>query len=112
MRAYLEARTLLSVSTDDALSGHGCISGSSLLYVVLLQVLTGLGMSAVAPALSPPCPPNYLPVQLDGKVLGHFPSFLLPAAVQRLRAIKAAKLAAEEMPPSDATYTELQVGSW
>lgn len=57
------------------------------------QVLTALGMSPAAPALSPPPPPDYLCVQLDGRVVGHVRSGAAAAAlVARLRAIKASAL--------------------
>lgn len=57
------------------------------------QVLTGLGMLPSAPALAPPPPPDYLAVQLDGRVVGHVRSGGPAAAlVARLRAIKAAAL--------------------
>lgn len=57
------------------------------------QVLTGLGMLPSAPALAPPPPPDYLAVQLDGRVVGHVRSGGPAAAlVARLRAIKAATL--------------------
>ena len=37
----------------------------------LMQVLATLGMTPCAPALTPPSPPTYLPVLVDGKVAGH-----------------------------------------
>ncbi|KAG2440977.1 hypothetical protein HXX76_003830 [Chlamydomonas incerta] len=63
----------------------------------IMQVLTSLGMSPASPALSPPPPPEYLCVQLDGRVVGHVRSGAAAAAlVARLRAIKAIALEAYE----------------
>ena len=56
----------------------------------ILQVLASLGMTPISPALTPPPPPAYLPVMLDGKVVGHIRSSSAATIVSRLRAIKAA----------------------
>ena len=73
------------------------------------QVLAGLGMTPVAPAMTPPRPPTYLTVMLDGKVVGHVRSIAAPALVTRMRHIKAAKLAEEESSPVGATTIMLDV---
>ncbi|KXZ56278.1 hypothetical protein GPECTOR_1g243 [Gonium pectorale] len=61
--------------------------------LAIMTVLSGLGLVPAAPVLSPPPPPEYLPVMLDGRVAGHVRSGP-PAAglVARLRQIKAAVL--------------------
>ncbi|PNW80548.1 hypothetical protein CHLRE_07g322176v5 [Chlamydomonas reinhardtii] len=72
-------------------------SNEELTSLGIMQVLTALGMSPAAPALSPPPPPDYLCVQLDGRVVGHVRSGAAAAAlVARLRAIKASALEAYE----------------
>lgn len=60
------------------------------------RVLGALGMLPVAPLLPAPPEPGHLPVQLDGRVVGHVRSSIAPAMVAHLRAIKASALAAEE----------------
>ena len=74
-----------------------------------LQVLAGLGMTPMAPAMTPPRPPTYITVMLDGKLVGHVRSLTAPALVSRLRDIKAAKLAEEESLPAGATTIMLDV---
>ncbi|KAL0055264.1 hypothetical protein WJX82_009622 [Trebouxia sp. C0006] len=69
----------------------------------ICMVLAGLGMTPIAPAMTPPRPPTYLTVMLDGKLIGHVRSLSAPALVSRLRDIKAAKLAEEESSPVGAT---------
>ncbi len=59
---------------------------------VLVGVLASMGMISSAPATTPPPPPAYLPVMLDGKVVGTIRAAAVSAAVERLRAIKAAVL--------------------
>ena len=58
------------------------------------MVLSGLGVAPCGAAT--PIPPNHVVVMLDGSVLGSIKANLAPAMVSHLRAIKAAKLAAEE----------------
>lgn len=72
-------------------------------------MLAGLGMTPIAPAMTPPRPPTYLTVMLDGKLIGHVRSLSAPALVSRLRDIKAAKLAEEESSPVGATTIMLDV---
>ncbi|GFR47172.1 hypothetical protein Agub_g8865 [Astrephomene gubernaculifera] len=63
--------------------------------ISIMTVLTGLGMLPSAPALTPPPPPDYLSVMLDGRVVGYVRSGAPAAAlVGRLREIKAAALLA------------------
>ncbi len=62
----------------------------------IVAVLAGLGMAPAAPALAAPPPPGHLAVLLDGKVVGAVRAALAPALVAHLRALKAARLAAEE----------------
>ncbi|GAX83529.1 hypothetical protein CEUSTIGMA_g10954.t1 [Chlamydomonas eustigma] len=59
----------------------------------MMQVLSSLGMIPSAPAMVPPAPPAYIPVLLDGKVVGCIRSSAAALMVSRLRAIKAAVLA-------------------
>ena len=66
-------------------------------------------MTPIAPAMTPPRPPTYLTVMLDGKLIGHVRSLSAPALVSRLRDIKAAKLAEEESSPVGATTIMLDV---
>lgn len=66
-------------------------------------------MSPIAPAMTPPRPPTYITVMLDGKLIGHVRSLAAPALVSRLRDIKAAKLAEEESPPVGASTIMLDV---
>jgi hypothetical protein len=80
-----------------------------LIEPAVIQVLAGLGMTPIAPAMTPPRPPTYLPVMLDGKLIGHVRSLSAPALVSRLRDIKAAKLAEEESSPVGATTIMLDV---
>lgn len=74
-----------------------------------MQVLCDLGMTPTQVLLHLPLAPKYLPVMLDGLVLGYLPSITIPAVVTRLRNIKAAKLAEEETGPPDATTMSLTV---
>ena len=76
-----------------------------------LQVLAGLGMTPIAPAMTPPRPPTYIAVMLDGKLVGHVRSLQAPALVARLRDIKAAKLAEEESLPEGAHTIMLDVSA-
>ena len=66
-------------------------------------------MTPIAPAMTPPRPPTYITVMLDGKLIGHVRSLTAPALVSRLRDIKAAKLAEEESPPVGASTIMLDV---
>lgn len=66
-------------------------------------------MTPVAATNKVPQPPKYLPVMLDGLVLGYLPSLSIPAVVVRLRSIKAAKLAQEETAPAGAKTIRLNV---
>ena len=75
----------------------------------VLQVLGELGMSPAAPSLVMPAPPDYLPVMLDGRVVGAMPAGLATAAVARLRAIKAARLLEEDRMPPTNDIIELEV---
>lgn len=79
------------------------------LAVDYLQVLAGLGMTPIAPAMTPPRPPTYITVMLDGKLVGHVRSLQAPVLVSRLRDIKAAKLAEEESLPDGAHTIMLDV---
>jgi type IV secretory pathway TrbF-like protein len=81
----------------------------NLIEPAVIQVLAGLGMTPIAPAMTPPRPPTYLTVMLDGKLIGHVRSLSAPALVSRLRDIKAAKLAEEESTPVGATTIMLDV---
>lgn len=76
-----------------------------------VQVLAGLGMTPIAPAMTPPRPPTYIAIMLDGKLVGHVRSLQAPALVARLRDIKAAKLAEEESLPEGAHTIVLDVSS-
>lgn len=67
-------------------------------------------MIPIAPAMTPPRPPTYITVMLDGKLVGHVRSLQAPAMVSRLRDIKAAKLAEEESLPDGAHTIMLDVG--
>ncbi len=80
-----------------------------LIEPAVIQVLAGLGMTPIAPAMTPPRPPTYLTVMLDGKLIGHVRTLSAPALVSRLRDIKAAKLAEEESSPVGATTIMLDV---
>lgn len=62
--------------------------------------LASLGVLPAATALTPPPIPDYLPVALDGKVVGFIKAALAPAVVRRLRQIKAAALAEEDDAPA------------
>ncbi|GLC33155.1 hypothetical protein PLESTB_000364600 [Pleodorina starrii] len=65
--------------------------------ISMLQVLAGLGMLPSAPALTPPPPPDYLPIMLDGRLVGHVRSGATAGAlVARLREIKSLALQALE----------------
>lgn len=75
------------------------------------QVLAGLGMTTIAPATTPPRPPTYITVMLDGKLVGHVRSLNAPALVSHLRDIKAAKLAEEESLPAGAHTIMLDVNT-
>ena len=75
------------------------------------QVLHDLGMTPTQALMRIPLPPKYLPVMLDGVVLGYLPSVTIPAVVTRLRNIKAAKLAEEETGPPDAKTMRLTVST-
>lgn len=66
-------------------------------------------MTPIAPAMTPPRPPTYITVMLDGKLVGHVRSLQAPAMVSRLRDIKAAKLAEEESLPDGAHTIMLDV---
>lgn len=90
------------------------LKGSATSYFVNesgLQVLAGLGMTPIAPAMTPPQPPTYITVMLDGKLVGHVRSINAPALVTRLRDIKAAKLAEEESLPAGASTIMLDVST-
>lgn len=82
-------------------SDHACLS----------QVLHDLGMTPTQALMRIPLPPKYLPVMLDGVVLGYLPSVTIPAVVTRLRNIKAAKLAEEETGPPNASTMRLTVST-
>jgi RNA polymerase I, Rpa2 specific domain len=64
--------------------------------VLRAQVLSELGVVSTVPATSPPPWPSYLPVMLDGCVLGYVKATLAAPLVHRLRQINAARLAAQE----------------
>ena len=68
-------------------------------------------MTPIAPAMTPPRPPTYITVMLDGKLVGHVRSLNAPALVSRLRNIKAAKLAEEEALPAGAHTIILDVST-
>ena len=68
-------------------------------------------MTPIAPAMTPPRPPTYITVMLDGKLVGHVRSLHAPALVARLRDIKAAKLAEEELLPDGAHTIMLDVST-
>lgn len=68
-------------------------------------------MTPIAPAMTPPRPPTYIAVMLDGKLVGHVRSLQAPALVARLRDIKAAKLAEEESLPEGAHTIMLDVSA-
>lgn len=74
-----------------------------------MQVLQDIGMTPTAALMRIPLPPKYLPVMLDGVVLGYLPSVTIPAVVTRLRDIKAARLAEEQPAPPDAETMRLTV---
>eukprot|EP00873_Tetraselmis_striata_P041965 jgi/Tetstr1/462229/TSEL_000628.t1 len=85
------------------------------LAVALVRVLSALGMLPVAPGLVPPAMPRYLPVMLDGRVVGYVAGgAMAERLVARLRDIKAATLAqlegrSEAFPPTHrgSVLTEL-----
>lgn len=60
----------------------------------LAQVLSELGMQPAQPAVVPPSLPAHLVVNLDGQPLGTVASAVAPLLTARLRALKAARLAA------------------
>ena len=47
------------------------------------QILASLGMVPSAPAMTPPPPPAYLPVMLDGKIVGSIRATAATALVER-----------------------------
>ena len=77
------------------------------------QVLAELGMTPSQPAVAPPSLPEHLPLQLDGRLVGSVPAAVAPHMVNRLRAIKAARLAATDRAAAalvgDAAVIELEV---
>lgn len=66
-------------------------------------------MMPVEPAIVPLSPPNYLPVQIDGRVVGHLPSNSGSAIYQRLHALKATTLAMRHGNISNPKLPILQV---
>ena len=50
------------------------------------KILTSLGMIPIAPAVS--MPSGYVPVLLDGKIIGHLPPALLAQVADKLRYLK------------------------
>ncbi|KAK9824626.1 hypothetical protein WJX72_011831 [[Myrmecia] bisecta] len=74
----------------------------------IIMVLAAAGMTPSSPALVPPPPPVYLTVMLDGRVVGWVRSAGAPLLVNRLRAMKSAKLALEQAPPPDASVITLE----
>lgn len=71
----------------------------------VVMVLTGLGM--VPSAAAAPIPPAHIVVMLDGKVVGSVKVGLARAMVAHLRAVKAAKLAAESAYTPGATVFDI-----
>lgn len=59
-----------------------------------MQVLSELGMQPAQPAVVPPSLPAHLVVNLDGRPLGTVAAAVAPLLTARLRALKAARLAA------------------
>ncbi len=57
-------------------------------------MLAELGMQPLMLAVAPPSLPHHLPIQLDGRLVGSVATPVAPHMVDRLRAIKAARLAA------------------
>ncbi|GIL75864.1 hypothetical protein Vretimale_5574 [Volvox reticuliferus] len=77
----------------------------------ILQVLTALGMVPAAPALTPPPPPEYLSIMLDGRVVGHVRSGATTGTMlARLREIKALVLQAVEegIPPAQLGLSKFE----
>ena len=72
------------------------------------QVAAGLGMVPGAPgsSIAPPWP-AYLGVQLDGRCIGWVAAGRAAGLVARLRALKAARLAAEEGPLPGVQYASI-----
>ena len=65
-------------------------------------MLPGAPGSAVAPPW-----PSYTSVQLDGRCIGWVPANRAAGLVARLRAVKAARLAAEEGPKPGVQYPDI-----
>lgn len=68
-----------------------------------------MGMRPAEPALTPPSPPSYMAVQLDGKIIGHVPAAFGKVIVGRLNSIKAAVLSQKEGIPANGTLPILKV---
>ena len=72
------------------------------------QVAAGLGMVPGAPGTSAAPPwPAYTGVQLDGRCIGWVAAGRAADLVARLRALKAARLAAEEGPLPSVHYASI-----
>lgn len=69
----------------------------------LAQVLSELGMQPSQPAVVPPSLPTHLVVSLDGRPLGTVAVALAPLLTARLRALKAARLAATQPNVADSS---------
>lgn len=74
----------------------------------ILRVLSRLGMIPAAPGLVPPAMPRYLPIMLDGRVVGAVAGgAVAERMVARLRAVKAATLAQIEGRLEGSSVVEL-----
>ena len=60
----------------------------------IISVLSGFGVVGIAPGLSRSGPPDYLPVLLDGRVVGHIDSGRVLSVVLQLRLLKVTKSSA------------------
>ena len=69
-----------------------------------MQVLVEHGMISIEPAITPPSPPAYVQVQVDGRVVGHLPAITARAVFGRLQALKATALAMSTKPASEVSH--------
>lgn len=63
----------------------------------IISVLSSLGTVLISPGILRPGPPTYLPVLLDGRVIGHLESSRIPSVVAHIRQLKVSE--SSEVPP-------------
>ncbi|KAJ7532498.1 hypothetical protein O6H91_13G006400 [Diphasiastrum complanatum] len=78
--------SLCQVSTDLDTRGH--LKDPITIRKSITTALVGLGMIPIMPLIARLSPPEHLVVLLDGRLLGHMRSDLIPAAATHLRKLK------------------------